>query len=511
MTTPMRTLLVLVATLGTLGTLGLASSIAFAQASPAGPDRSAPPKPTPAKPFTITTPTEFKMKNGVRVLLIERKRAPLVDVVASVDAGIRTDPAELPGLAGWTAAMLTEGAGDLDAIAFSDAVTALGARIGADAEPDSASVSLHSTSTNFAAAMKLFSLALTKPRFDDKDWKRVRQQTFGMFMYQSQEPNELAGLAGGRENWGPDHRFGWNLRGTPKALVATKTADLKSFHAARYRPDTTTLIVVGDVDKKTLTKVLDDTLGGWTAGAPAAAGAGAPAPVKLAGPLALTSTRVVTVHVPNAAQTVLRVQTPAAPDILPFSADVDVMNTLLGGSFTSRLNTNLRERNGYSYGAGSRLGSFSFGNVFMVRTSVATPVTAKALKEVMGELARIENEAPSDEETERARNLAALSMPSAFDNGEGTAGFWADVVARKTEFSRVQRFMAEAVKIDAKAVQSAAQRALMGDKFTVVAVGDMEKVGAELDVFGPRTTLTVDDLLPGLQDAMLALQSQSSE
>jgi zinc protease len=475
----------------------IASTSAYAQA----PDRSAPPKPGAAKPFAILMPTEIKLKNGLKVLLIERKRAPLVDVVASIDAGINSDSKELPGLAGWTADMLTEGAGDLDAIAFSDAAAALGARIDAGAEPESATVSAHSTSAKFADTMKLFALALTKPRFDDKDWKRVRQQTFGYFMYQSQEPQELAGLAGSRENWGADHRFGWNLRGTPKALVATKTSDLRAFHAQRYRPDTTTLVVVGDVDKKTAIKVLEETLGAWTATGPA------PTTAKLAGPVQLSKTRVVTVHVPSAAQTVLRVQTPAPSDILPFTADVDVMNTLLGGSFTSRLNTNLRERNGYSYGAGSRVGLFGFGNFFMVRTSVATQKTAPALREVFNELERIKSEAPTDEEAERARNLAALSMPAAFDNGEGTAGFWADIVAQKTDPARVQKFMSDAVKVDAKAMHAAAKRVMQNGNWTVVAVGDMDAVGKELDAFGPRSALNVDDLMPGLQEAMAALQS----
>lgn len=479
--------------------LALASTASLAQA-----DRSAPPKPGPARPFTIQQPQELKLKNGLRVLLLERKRAPLVDVVATVKAGIMADPKDLPGLAGWTAAMLTEGAGDLSAIAFSDAVAGLGARMDADAEPEHASVSLHTTSAKLADAMKLYALALTSPRFDDADWKRVRQATLGELMYQSREPQELAGLAGGRLNWGTDHRFGWNLGGTPKALVATTTKDLRAFHAERYRPDTTTLVVVGDVDRKTIQKVLEDTLGSWTATGPA------PTTAPLAGPLPLTGNRVVTVHVPSAAQTVLRVQAPAPADIQPYTADVDVMNTLFGGSFTSRLNSNLREAHGYSYGAGSRIGLFSFGNVFLVRTSVATAVTAPAAKEIFHELQRMSEQAPSADETERARNLAALSMPSAFDNGEATAGVWADIVARGTDPARVQRFMVDAVKVDAKSLQAAARRVL-SPHWTLVAVGNMEAVGSDLDSFGPRSTLTVEDLLPGLAEAAAALQPPSGE
>ena len=481
--------------------VAVALAVVVALASPASlaQDRSAPPKPGPARPFTIQQPQEFKLKNGLRVLLLQRTRAPLVDVVASVKAGIAADPNGLPGVAGWTAAMLTEGAGALDAIAFSDAIAALGARMSADAQPEHSSVSLHTTSARFADAMKLYALALTAPRFADADWKRVRQSTLGYFMYQSQDPQELAGLAGARENWGADHRFGKNLGGTPRALVATTTKDLRAFHAAHYRPDTTTLVVVGDVDKSSAQRILEDTLGAWSA-----TGA-APATPKLAGPLPVTSNRVVTVHVPNAAQTILRVQAPAPADIQPYTADVDVMNTLLGGSFTSRLNSNLREAHGYSYGAGSRVGLFSFGNVFLVRTSVATPVTAPAATEIFRELARMSEQAPTSDEVERVRNLAALSMPSAFDNGEATANVWASIVAKNIDPARVQRFMVDALKVDAKALQATAQRVL-SPKWTLVAVGDVDAIGKDLDAFGPRSALTLTDLLPGLEEAAAAIQ-----
>jgi zinc protease len=481
----------------------LALAVVVGTAEPAGaadapPDRSAPPKPGPVRPFTITKPVELKAKNGMRVLFVERKRAPLVDVVATTPAGIMVDPAELPGLATWTASMLTEGAGDLDSIAFSDAEQSLGAEIEASADQENAQVTLHVSSSRFAEAMKLYALALTKPRFDDREWQRVRQQHFGNFMYQAQEPQELVSLAGARANWGAGHRFGVNLDGTPRALVKAKTSDMRALHAAWYRPDTTTLIVVGDIDKKTLQKVVDDTLGAWTAAGPT------PVAPKLAGPQKIERRSVLTVDVPGAPQTVLRVQNPAPADIQLWTPDVEVMNTLLGGSFTSRLNTNLREEHGYSYGAGSRLGLFSIGNVFVVRTAVATPTTALAVGEIVSELKRIQEPATEDEVV-RARNLAALSTPSAFDSGQNTAGLWAEAVERKVDFDRLQRFMEEATKVDVKAVQRAAKRVVSPEACTIVAVGDMAEVGKGLEGFGPRTTLTVEDLLPGLEEAAKAL------
>ena len=157
----------------------------------AAPDRSAPPKPGPLRPFTVQLPQEIKLDNGLRVVFLERKRAPLVDVVAVVDAGVDTDPQDIVGLASFTAGMLTEGAGDLDTIAFADAVDALGAHIAASVEPEDAIASLHVGSAQLAPAMQLFSLALTRPRFDEHEWTRVQKQTLAGFRAQAQEPTEL--------------------------------------------------------------------------------------------------------------------------------------------------------------------------------------------------------------------------------------------------------------------------------------------------------------------------------
>jgi zinc protease len=487
-----------------LGIALAAPAAAQRASSPGVPDRSAPPKPGPMRPFTIVEPVEWKLQNGLRIWFLERKRAPLVDVVAVVDAGAEADPPELPGLASFTAGMLTEGAGDLDAIAFSDAEQALGASIAASAEPENADVALHVAAARFAEAMDLFTLALTRPRFDEREWKRVQQQTFGYYMYQSQDPQELVGLVGARANWGAGHRFGTSLVGTPRALLRAKTGDLRSFHAARYRPDTTTLVIVGDIDRRTLQKVLDKTVGLWAADGPA------PPPLKLSGPQAVTRRTVLTMHVPGAPQTALRVQSPAPPDLLPWSADLDVMNTLLGGSFTSRLNTNLREEHGYSYGARSGFILFEAGNVFTVRTSVATPVTGPAAQEVLHELERI-REPATEEEVVRARSLAALSLPSTFDSGRATAGLWANVAARKTDPKRLLRFMDEALKVDVAAVQAIARRVVAPDTCTFIAVGDMDAVGKDLDRLGPRTAVELDELLPGLQEAAAAFGQDGQE
>src|SRR5690606_29357894 len=139
------------------------------------------------------------------------------------------------------------------------------------------------------------------------------------------------------------HRLGWSVLGTPRSLLKIGVQDLRAFHTARYRPDTTTLIVVGDVNKKEITAALESAFAGWSAKGPA------PAAPKLAPPVLRDKRALITLNVPDAPQTVLRVGSAGPRDLAPYTADVEVMNTLLGGSFTSRLNNNLREQHGYSY------------------------------------------------------------------------------------------------------------------------------------------------------------------
>ena len=463
-------------------------------AAHAAPDRSTMPVPGPVKPFTIVAPVELKLANGIRVFFIERKRAPVIDVVATVDAGGLDDPQDRYGLASFTAQMLTEGAGDRGAIAFADAQAAIAAQVYANADFDFATVGVHVGSAHFKDAAALVADALVRPRFEEADWARVQHNTFGYMTYIAQDPNTLANLAEARALWGPDHRRGTSLGGTPKTLVATTTVDLKAFHAAHFRPDTTTLIVVGDTDKATVHKVLDEAIGRWTVTGMT------PTRASTKPPLVPTRRSVVAVNLPGAAQTILTMVAPIPSDTQRYSADVNVLNTLFGGSFSSRLNLNLREQHHYSYGAHSHFSIERSGGFLSAGAPVDTAHTGEALHEMLVELDAIIQPATVDE-VARARNNMALSFPSGFGSGRALVGLWADVVSARIDPKRVERFVDETLKIDVAAVQAAAKRLINPDAVTVIAVGDLDVIGASLREKGPLTTITADDLLPGMAEA----------
>ena len=450
-------------------------------------DRSKPPPPAAVRPFVIEKPTELTLKNGMKVHFLKRTRAPLVDVIAVVEAGALFDPKDQPGLAAFTAQMLTQGAGSRDTFAFDDAVRGLGADLSASASWEQATVALHVPSKSLADAMPLFADALLRPRFDEDAWQRKQGELGGELMFLRNEPRFLGGLAAARALYG-ESRLGWNLGGTLPSLRSTKRADLVAFHQVHFRPDTTFLVVVGDVDAKSLVALLEKNLQGFAADGPR------PIMDKPQEPGDIAGTDVILVDNPGAPQSVVRVVAKAAPELLPLDPAVGVMSTLLGGSFTSRLNTNLREVHGYAYGAGFSV-SVRPAHTSVVSTSVATAATIPAIAEILHELGRMKEPAAA-EEIARARAYDALTFPSAFDGGRSTAYAWAGWRQQRVPDARITSYMEAAQKIDAAAVVAMAGHTMDPDKSHIVVVGDAAKLEKELARFGAVRKVPVEALLP---------------
>jgi zinc protease len=468
----------------------LSSSLAASSSSAA--DRSLPPVPGPVPSFTMPVPTELTLKNGLKVFFLERHRAPLVDVVAVVGSGGLADPDGKEGAAVALADLLTQGATDKigkerDAFAFDDAIKGIGASVDGGASWTALTLSLHVSSTRFAEGLSLFSDALLRPRLTVDDWERKRGEKLGELAYYKDEPRVLVGLAGSRALFGAA-RPGTALMGTPKSLTSTSAEDLRAFHRRAVRPDNAFLVVVGDLDKKTLTSTLESALSSWTAPAEPLSQTTPPEPAPLA------KGAVVVVDRPGAPQSALQITAPVSTSLQPLDAPTAVMQTLLGGSFTSRLNTNLREEHGYSYGAGYSVSTRPW-HKSQVSTSVASPVTIPALQEIFNELERIRTPATA-EEVERARAYEALTFPAVLDGGRALAATWAAWKDRGLKNEAITSYMQRVLKVDVAAVHQAAEKLVDPTKVVVVVVGDKSKLEADLERWGAVKTLTADELLP---------------
>jgi zinc protease len=449
-------------------------------------DRSVPPPLSPVAPFAMPVPESFTLKNGLRVFFVERHRAPLVDVVVSVGNGAVNDTPTREGEAAALAAMLSQGAGDRDAFSFSDATARLGARIDVDADWTSTEAALHVASARFADALPLLADALLRPRLTGQDWNRKRDEFIGTLAYLRDDPRSLAGFAGARALFGGG-RLGTSVQGTGVSLSSTTIDHLRALHARAFRPDNAFVVVAGDVQRAALVALLEKHFGGWTAPR-------APLPPRDVGfePPMPDGVRVVVVRRPGAAQSSLLLTTALPSDLPPFDPASAVMQTLLGGSFTSRLNNNLREEHGYSYGAGYRIDVWPAHRA-SVSTSVATPVTVPALQEVVKELERIRAPA-TDDEVARARAYEALTFPAVLDGGASIARNIAGWKEQGIQDAVIAGYTARVLAVDRSAVQAAAQRLVDPRRMIIVVVGDVDD--AALAPFGPVSHLTADDLLP---------------
>jgi predicted Zn-dependent peptidase len=416
------------------------------------------------------------------------REVPVVDVTLAVRAGATADPDKAFGVAEMTAAMLDEGAGGRTALALEDELDYLGASLETDAGWDATTIRLHVPAARLAQALPILADVALRPDFPDAELKRLKKEALTELLQARDEPREIARAALARAVFGPTHRYGTPSGGDARSVAALTIQDLKAFHRLRYGADGAALIVAGDVDAATILPALETAFGTW------AKSGGAPGRVSAPGPA--KSRFVWLVDKPGAAQSVVRVGAPGPDRRTPDHARLQVMNTLLGGSFTSRLNDNLREQHGYAYGATSRFDYRRVGGVFLAAADVQTKSTAEALTEIVKELTRIRAPA-TDEEAERARNYTALGYAADFETTR-------QIGARLTERwvyglpeDALTAFVPGALGVGVAEIQKAAQSHVDPARMAFVIVGDRKVVETPLRALklGPLTVLSVEDVL----------------
>ncbi|KAA0254194.1 insulinase family protein [Acidobacteria bacterium ACD] len=451
-------------------------------------DRSKPPAAGEPRPFRMPATTKLVLGNGLPVTVAEMREVPVVSAVLVVKSGAAVDPPSRHGLAWLVAELLDEGAAGRDALALDDAISVLGARLTTRATWDGSSVSLSVPASRFPEALALMADVAVRPDFPEKELTRVRKETFAALLAARSDPDEIARRALLLGVFGKSHRYGAPLGGDARTLSAIGVADVRSFHSARYRPGNAALVVAGDVTAASLAPLLERTFGSWEAGATASAAV--PAPKGLA------TRRVLLVDKPGAEQSALRAGLVGPPRATPDLPVLEVVNTLLGGSFTSRLNDNLRERHGWTYGAYSYFDTRKVGGLFAVATDVETAVTADAVSEIVKELQRIRTPAPPAE-VDRARRYYALGLPKEVETTGQVAARLADSALNGLPDGYWEDLVARALAADGKALQAAARARIDPGVLSVVVVGDRAKVEAPLRALklGDLTVATLDEVM----------------
>ncbi|MBD8698035.1 pitrilysin family protein [Stenotrophomonas sp. CFBP 13718] len=415
------------------------------------------------------------LKNGTRVILAERHEIPVVQFSYQFPGGFSADQDRKPGTANFAMGLMSEGAGKLGSLAFSDAADALGADLGASAGLDFSTVDLSALKENLAPSLGLYATLLRQPRFDQSEIDRVKGSWIAGIKQEKANPTASAMRVLPPLLYGKGHPYAIPFTGSgDEAAIASLTRDdLVDFHRDWLRPEEGTLIVVGDTTLKEIVPLLNRQLGDWKAEGPAPK-------VKAAVDVALPSTaRVFLIDQPGAVQANLFAGQVVPSSVDPGSIRFDIANGVLGGDFTSRLNMNLREEKHWSYGARSSASSTVGQRPWMAMAPVQIDKTGPALAEMRKEIVEFANgsKPATAAEVQRIRNIQTLSLPGAYETASSVLGTIGSMVQFQRPDDYVFQRKAEIESLTPAQVQQAAA-AIKPDALTWVVVGDLKQTEA---------------------------------
>ncbi len=472
-----------------LSLLVLSSSFVAVTPAQQKPDRTKPPAIGPAPALHLPAIQKQKLSNGLPVWIVEMHKVPVAQVNLVVFAGTADDPAGRFGAASLAAAMLPNGAAGKSALEVADAVDFLGADLNATTGFDSTTVRLHSPVSKLANALPLMADVALRPTFDKAELDRLRQQRLTALIQGRDDPQSIAAAAFPRVLYGPRHRYGTPSGGTAETIKTFTSDDLREFYASTFRPDHATIIAVGDVTASSLLPLLEKSFGSWKAPAGAAPKQNIPAVDE---PAART---IYIVDKPGAPQSQIRIGWIGVPRNTPDYFPLTVVNTVLGGSFTSRLNMNLREKHGYSYGASSQFDMRASAGPFTSAAGVQTDKTAEALKEFFNELAAIREPVPADE-LDRAKKYVALRYPGGFEATGDVSRQLENALVYHLPDDYFSTYVQKIQAVTAADAERVAKKYIQPDRFAIVVVGDQSKIEAPIRALnlGAIKTLTIDDV-----------------
>jgi len=452
------------------------------------PDRSHPPQPGPPATLRLPSIQKQKLSNGLAAWIVEDHKVPVAQVNLVALSGTANDPPGKYGVASFVAAMLEEGAGSRSALEIADAVDFLGADLGATTTSDVSAVRLHVPVARLADALPIMGDVALRPTFPRDELDRQRQQRLTSLLQGRDDPATIAAVAFSRVLYGKAHRYGTAQMGTAETIKTFTSDDLRAFYASAFRPDNATLLAVGDFNAATLVPLLEKTFGSWKP-------AGAAAPEKLPAVEPPARRQIYLIDKPGAQQSQIRIGSIGVPRSTPDYFPITVMNTILGGSFTSRLNNNLREVHGYAYGAGSGFDMRLGAGPFFASAGVQTDKTAEALTEFFNELNGILKPVPA-EELARAKNYVSLRYPSGFEATGDISRRLEDALVYHLPDDYFAKYVQNIQAVTAADVQRVAQKYVQPDRAAVVVVGDLKTIEPRIRALnlGPITTLTIDDV-----------------
>jgi zinc protease len=436
--------------------------------------------PAAGSPIVFSAPKieSFALKNGIKVLFVERRDLPIVSVHVVVKVGAGDLASARPGVMSFAGAMMEQGTDTRTALQLSDEYEALGASHGAWIEWDSGGSSIKVLSSKLDQALDLLADVTLHPSFPEKELDRLRARRLAAIQQEKNSPGAMAGNAVAASLYGRAHPYGHSLSGREDDVKKMKRADLVAAYHHEFTAANATIVAAGDVSREALQQKLEARFGAWKSGVAERGHVPAVLALKTSTP------RIVVVDRPGAPQSQVYVAETGVAMSSPDRDAIGVMNAILGGMFSSRINLNLREAHAYTYGARSRFSMRHGPGPFTTGAAIFADKTVDAIKEIFKELDRMRADVVSDDELADAKESISLGMPGRFETVGEVSGALADLAVYDLpldEYATKMRRVGAVTKEDVKRV---ALKLIHPATMRVIVVGDRAKLEEGLKALG---------------------------
>jgi zinc protease len=447
-------------------------------------DRSRPPAPGPLRPFHFPDVRRRTLDNGLEVIVAENHAFPVATLDLVLPSGGLAEPEARGGLASLTAGLLESGAGDRDATQLAEAVDELGLALETGISWDTSLVGFTALTSRLQAGMGILADLVIRPAFPEHEVERIRDERLAALVQRRGDPSSLADELIAFYTVPQGHPFGRRLGGSQATLGTLTRAEAAAFHDAHYLPAGAWLCAAGDVTLDGVAALAEQLFAGWS-GAPAPPRAPEPSP-------RFDATTIILADRPGSVQSEVRVGHVGMPRTAEDYFPVTVMNAVLGGVFSSRLNLNLREKLGYTYGASSSMLMRRLPGTFTISAAIQSEGTAHSVSEMLREMRVMQDDLVPESEIQDAAGYLAGTFPLALQTTDGLAGKLSTLAVYGFPDDYFNSYARRLLEVTPDQVRDAARRRLMPDRAAVVVVGDAQQLRGPLEELGIGPVQVID-------------------
>jgi zinc protease len=435
---------------------------------------TAPPAGAP-RPYHFPDVTRVTLPNGLRVLVAENHNAPIVSLRVLVRSGADHDNAELAGLAALVGDLLDEGAGSRDAMQLAEDIGLLGGALGTGADWDATYASLEVLSRYSGPTIDILADVTFRATMPEDGFERVRNERLTDILQQRDEPGSIAGKRFANLLYGSG-TYGNSVTGNDDSLARITLDDVRRFYREHYLPNNSSVIVAGDISPEAAIDLVTKAFGPWEPGIEP--------PRPTVTPAELEASRIYLIDRPQAVQSEIRIGHIGVARSTEDYFAISVMNALLGGVFNSRINLNLREKHGYTYGARSAFGFRRQTGPFVVSAPVRNEVTRESVSEVLGELRRIRTGDVEERELEDTKNYLIGVFPATVQSASEVGGRLLDMELYGLPEDYFDHYRENIAAIDKAEIERVARKYIDPERVLIVIVGNATQIRGPLGGLG---------------------------